>query len=231
MISRWCGPLCAQTDPSEYRMRDVIHSHRVKYAISDEEIGEPMIVTQKHLPRRAFLRGAGVALGAAVSRRDGAGVRQPRQNGGRIAGAHGLCLRSERHHRIELAALQRRQRLSSSTSTMKALEPFREAYADAQQSGADQRPVPGRWRRGSRARRRQLADRRSSEEDRGRRYSLRNFRRPDRGAGVRQADAVRLARDRRGSAVVWRADAIRDIAAPIPTPFPGAVRPRRIRWK
>ncbi len=63
-----------------------------------------------------------------------------------------------------------------------------------QRTGAGHRPGARRRSRRPRARDRDLAHRRASVQDRRRRLQARHLGRPDRGAGVRQADAARVAR-------------------------------------
>ncbi len=63
-----------------------------------------------------------------------------------------------------------------------------------QRIGAGHRPCARRWSRRPRARNSHLAHRRASLQDGRRRLQARHFRGPDRGHGVRQADAARIAR-------------------------------------
>ena len=76
------------------------------------------------------------------------------------------------------------------TPTMKSLEPFRDKLLVLQQPRAVERPRLGRRRGRPRARRRDLADRRSSQAHRRRRHSRRHLGRPDRRPGTRQNDQL-----------------------------------------
>ena len=139
-----------------------------------------MFVTKKALPRRTFLKGVGVSLGAAAARLDDSRAHAAGPDGGRAAPAPRIRLRAARRHHGQVDAGDRGRRLR--------------VHADPQAARAVPRP-PERRERPRPSRRRHdrralaepddLAERRAAEGDPGRRRLCRRHRRPDRRAADR----------------------------------------------
>ena len=160
-----------------------------------------MIITNKTLPRRTFLRGVGAIvalpvldsmfspLTAVAQTMKKAPVRL-----GYVYTPNGIIGCNDKSPKKFLWTPTTAGADFAFSPTIKSLEPFRDDVVVYQRIGAGHRPGARRWSRRPRARDGDLAHRRAPVQDRRRRLQARHLRRPDRGAGVRQADAARVAR-------------------------------------
>ena len=170
-----------------------------------------MIITNKTLPRRTFLRGVGAAMAlpvldsmfspltAVAQTMKKAPVRL-----GYVYTPNGIIGCNDKSPKKFLWTPTDTGANFTFSPTIKSLEPFRENIVVYERPGAGHGPRARRWSRRPRARDRDVAHRRASVQDRRRRLQARHFGRPDRRAGIRQADAARLARARARTAAARR---------------------------
>ena len=203
-----------------------------------------MIITNKTLPRRTFLRGLGATMALPAARFDvlaadrrGADRRRSRRCGSATSTrrtASSAC--NDKSPRQFMWTPKTAGANFEFSPTMKALEPFREQRQRVQRPGAGHRPRARRRPRRPRARDRDVAHRRASVQDRRRRLQARHLGRPDRRAGVRQAHAAGVARARRSSsrrspATATRATPARTCrcrGAAETSPLPAEINPRTV---
>ena len=189
-----------QAARDNYRMSAADHRHRQEHAVSNEEDSGTMIITKKSLPRRTFLRGLGTTL--ALPLLDSmipALCGRPQRS--QAAGPPGLCLSSGRHDPEQVDAGRGRHglRVHAHHEGAGAVPRTHHSFSPAWRR-CNGRAL-GRWRGRSCARRRDVADRRTPEEDRRRRHPRGHLGGPDCRPGVGQEHAVGFARTRSGESV------------------------------
>ena len=164
---------CATRPGSDYRASSLVARHRQQSALPDAETAV-MIITKNGVAPADVPARHRRHVGAAAARRDGAGIFGDRAEAPRTRLPAGLHLRAQRRGDERQPSTTGRRKASGAdfelSPILAPLAPVSRSPDDGQRAGAEAGGVARRRQRRAHARLRDLAHRRASEEDRGRRH-------------------------------------------------------------